>query len=276
MDERWSARMRRDWDQRAREDWMRNVLDNGTEDEEAFFESGRHYMRVHEEKYLPQGVKIDPEWKVLDVGCGVGRVTFAFGEVCREVIGTDVSPEMIDRADRFNRQRFHMDHVRFLVGSGHDLSVFENETFDLVYCGLVLGHVPTQEIIAHYLEEFHRVLKPGGYCIAMTQDYGPIDPENPTGQGTRFGASELYGTILERGLAYQVVRTSTYGHLGFWFGMQRHPEGLSTQLLISLLHSLQRSLHERERKLREYLLEDPARSPYGDYVLPKENDPRRA
>ena len=37
---------------------------------------------------------------VMDIGCGAGRYAIAFAQMCRSVIGTDLSPQMIDYAKK--------------------------------------------------------------------------------------------------------------------------------------------------------------------------------
>jgi SAM-dependent methyltransferase len=55
----------------------------------------------------------------------------------------------------------HLANVHLWHGNGYDLEVFEGDQFDLVYCGLVLQHMP-KTTVYNYLLETHRVLKPQG------------------------------------------------------------------------------------------------------------------
>lgn len=54
--------------------------------------------------------------RVLDVGCGIGRVTFAVADLSREVVGMDISRTAIEAAQR-ELERRGVPNIRFLLGS---------------------------------------------------------------------------------------------------------------------------------------------------------------
>ena len=91
------------------------------------------YLRVAAENGM-----YDSASRVLDVGCGAGIYSVAFGKTCREVIGTDVSDEMIAGA-RENAYRYGAYNVTF---HQIDWYGFELETmgwegqFDLVFANM--------------------------------------------------------------------------------------------------------------------------------------------
>ncbi|HMD30961.1 MAG TPA: class I SAM-dependent methyltransferase, partial [Candidatus Acidoferrales bacterium] len=93
----------------------------------------------------------------LEIGCGVGRMTAAFAQEFGEVIGIDVSPEMVKKA----RAR-ELPGARFLVGSGCDLSGVEDRSADFAFSYIVFQHIPEKAVILRYFEEAARVLRPGG------------------------------------------------------------------------------------------------------------------
>src|SRR5882757_9791456 len=102
VDSELLSKMQRGWDERARENarFYVNTASEGWRDEE-FFESGRSTVR---EEILTDMINIcqgkDPkEMTVLEIGCGVGRVTRALAEVFGQVHGVDVSGEMIRQAN---------------------------------------------------------------------------------------------------------------------------------------------------------------------------------
>jgi ubiquinone/menaquinone biosynthesis C-methylase UbiE len=98
---------------------------------------------------------------VLDFGCGVGRLTQALADYFQSAIGVDIAPTMISRAKEFNR---HGKACEFIVNTNADLSIFQNNYFDFIYCNIVLQHMaPT--LALSYLSEFIRVLKPSGIAI---------------------------------------------------------------------------------------------------------------
>ncbi len=106
---------------------------------------------------------VDPaqlkEWKVLDVGCGTGRILKVLAAKVREAYGVDFSAEMI----RLARSRLEgVPNVTTLKNDGATLSMFDDETFDFVFSFAVFQHIPSRSQIDSYLKEFYRILKSGG------------------------------------------------------------------------------------------------------------------
>jgi len=147
-----AERMRRDWDQRASEDADRFVYTRDSEADEAdFLASGRANFHQLVRPYLPvllQGA--DPRrCRVLEIGCGVGRMTRWFADTFGEVHALDVSPGMMERA----RSRLaDLPNVVLHLGSGVDLDGLPDESFDLVFSYIVFQHVPSAEVIAVHLK----------------------------------------------------------------------------------------------------------------------------
>jgi SAM-dependent methyltransferase len=97
--------------------------------------------------------------RVLDFGCGMGRVARPFAARFREYVGIDVAEGMVARA-----RELHADlrNCTFVASSGPDLAVFRDGSFDLVYSSLVLQHLPDRGAVERYLAEFLRVVRPDG------------------------------------------------------------------------------------------------------------------
>lgn len=96
--------------------------------------------------------------RVLDLGCGMGRVLKHIAPYCREAVGLDVSNRMLSLA----RKRIAgIENVSLARGSGADLSMFEDDSFDFCYA-IQMFHQIEREDTIKYLVEIERVLKPGG------------------------------------------------------------------------------------------------------------------
>ena len=93
--------------------------------------------------------------KVLDCGCGSGRLVDLFRRDGARVTGLDQSKEMLRVAMR------RSPGANFLVGSVFDVPFGDGE-FDVVTCSQVLTHLHTYE---SPIREFQRVVKRGGTIL---------------------------------------------------------------------------------------------------------------
>jgi ubiquinone/menaquinone biosynthesis C-methylase UbiE len=162
VDSELLSKMQREWDERAREN-ARHYVNTAQENwkDEEFFESGRATVR---EEILTDMINIcqgrDPkEMTVLEIGCGVGRVTRALAEVFGQVHAVDVSGEMIRQAQEGNR---NVGNAQFHQNNGADLSVLGDIKIDFAFSSIVFQHIPSREVIDNYVGEVGRVLRPGG------------------------------------------------------------------------------------------------------------------
>lgn len=107
--------------------------------------------------------------KVLDVGCGNGRLADRLEREGRQVqyVGVDASPELIAIAST-QKSRWHHIAAEFRVA---DIAtpgwgdVFEQSSFDLAVTLAVLHHVPSFELRRGVLREIHALLKPDARLI---------------------------------------------------------------------------------------------------------------
>jgi SAM-dependent methyltransferase len=93
--------------------------------------------------------------RALDAACGTGRHARHLVELGYEVLGIDLTPEMLERA------AINVPQARFLEA---DLLAIPaaDEQLDLVVCGLALSHVAD---LRAGVEELARVLRPGGQLV---------------------------------------------------------------------------------------------------------------
>lgn len=155
-------KMQRDWDARAREN-ARYYVNTAREDwsDEEFFRSGE--QTVMEEVLTDMTNICQGIWprrmKVLEIGCGAGRVTRALADLFGQVHGVDVSGEMIRQA----RQALGgLPNVFLYQNNGKDLSVLPpGAQFDFAFSSIVFQHIPSRAVIENYAGEVHRLLRPG-------------------------------------------------------------------------------------------------------------------
>ncbi|MEM6526826.1 MAG: class I SAM-dependent methyltransferase, partial [Chloroflexota bacterium] len=99
--------------------------------------------------------------RALDFGCGVGRLTQPLAKHFEQVDGVDVAQTMIDIARDINRFE---GRCTYHHNEKSDLTLFPDDTFDLINSSLVLQHIPRPASL-NYIREFMRVLKPGGLAF---------------------------------------------------------------------------------------------------------------
>ena len=157
-------KMQRDWDQRARQNARHFVNTAQTAwDDEEFFASGESTVT---EQILNDMINIcqgkDPkQMKVLEIGCGAGRVTRALAGVFGEVYAVDISGEMVRQA----RQALaDLPNVTIEQNNGRDLSILGDLKVDFAFSTIVFQHIPSKEIIESYVREVHRLLRQNGLC----------------------------------------------------------------------------------------------------------------
>lgn len=159
--------VRRDWTRLGERDplWAVSVAPDkrgGRWDVEEFLATGRADVEATMAWLDRLGLR--RRWqRVLDFGCGAGRLSQALAEHAEEVVGVDVSAPMLEVARRLDRGG---GRCEFVLNDAPDLSRFDDNSFDLVYSELVLQHLPAP-LIEAYLAEFMRVLRGGG--TAMVQ-----------------------------------------------------------------------------------------------------------
>jgi ubiquinone/menaquinone biosynthesis C-methylase UbiE len=108
------------------------------------------------DRYLPAG------GKVLDLGCGNGRVALALAARGFRAEGLDISPSMIEEA-RAAATATGVD-ARFRVGDAVKLPHDENELDAVVFACNGIGHLTRDGKLA-CLVEMQRVLRPGGVAL---------------------------------------------------------------------------------------------------------------
>ncbi len=100
-----------------------------------------------------------PGERVLDLGCGNGRLLEPLKGKEIDYFGVDNSEELIEIAKKRYPSR-----VKFQVADALNLP-FPNNYFDKIYSIAALHHVPSKEFRLQFLKEARRVLKPEGLLI---------------------------------------------------------------------------------------------------------------
>jgi ubiquinone/menaquinone biosynthesis C-methylase UbiE len=112
----------------------------------------------------------DPSACVLDVATGPGFMAFAFSPRVASVLGVDLTPAMVERAQA-ESSRLSLANVHFQEGDVEGLP-FADATFDITTCGSAFHHFLNPHRV---LTEMVRVLRPGG-LVAISDITTSEDP----------------------------------------------------------------------------------------------------
>lgn len=101
--------------------------------------------------------------KVLDIGCGNGRLTGAFNDKKINYLGVDSSEKLIAAAKR--NQELGIKNQEFSVGNILELDKILEKDFDYVFCVAVLHHLPGDDLRVAALEQMKNKIKADGKII---------------------------------------------------------------------------------------------------------------
>jgi ubiquinone/menaquinone biosynthesis C-methylase UbiE len=113
------------------------------------------------------GYKPTPNDTVLEIGCGIGRLTRVIAPEVSCVIAIDISENMLAIA-----REARLPNADFRIAEGFSLPGIPNGSVDLALGYCVFQHLPSHSALESYLVEMCRVTKPRG-LIAFT--LGPRD-----------------------------------------------------------------------------------------------------
>ena len=124
------------------------------------FEIENPYAKNYNASSIIERLDIKPGMRVLDAGCGPGRVTIPLARAVGtqvEVVAIDIQPRMLRRAQQ-KAQAAGLTNIRFqeLAIEGGKLG---DAQYDRVLLVTVLGEIPNRESA---IREIYRALKPGG------------------------------------------------------------------------------------------------------------------
>jgi SAM-dependent methyltransferase len=205
--------MKADWDERARENAMHYVA-SGEQDwnEDEFYASGRQSTQdliVADLVAICRG--LDPKQMViLEIGCGLGRMTRHLADIFGKVQAVDVSGEMIARAQEGLAD---LTNVGLHETNGADLALFPDELFDFCFSFIVFQHIPLREAVVNYMEEVHRTLKHDRLFKFQVQGFTELT-ETDTWIGV--GLSEQDMLELADWIGFEVLRMEGQGTQYFW------------------------------------------------------------
>ncbi|MFC1688839.1 methyltransferase domain-containing protein [Pseudomonadota bacterium] len=116
------------------------------------------------EAFSECGLEVNRHRKVLDFGVGWGRIArFFLEQIPKEnIFGIDVTQDFVDVC----KETF--DSQNFSVCAAFPPTELEDNSFDYIVAYSVFSHL-SESACRQWMEEFHRILKPGGMVAVTTR-----------------------------------------------------------------------------------------------------------
>ena len=134
------------------------------------------------ESYLRRFIELaglKPEHRILDVGCGIGRIAIPLTKFLNSK-GSYEGFDIVEKGINWCKKHISQNHPNFnflhidLKNDLYNLKTnqearnfifpYKENEFDLAVLTSVFTHMMPDDV-SHYLQEIHRVLKPGGKCF---------------------------------------------------------------------------------------------------------------
>lgn len=188
-----SLRMKAAWEVRALRNPMHYVADfRWRWNEEEFFATGRDDV----DRFLSEAGWSDTSGRrLVEVGCGLGRMSRHFAARYAHVTALDISSAMVRRARRLNAGH---PNIEFVVGTGSDLSGIPDASHDDAVSYVVFQHIPDPEVVHRYAGELVRVLRRGGRFRFQARN-DAAHGEADTYRGTSIDVGEMRATLERAG-----------------------------------------------------------------------------
>jgi SAM-dependent methyltransferase len=210
-------KMRQDWDERARENARFYVNTERTDwTDKDFFSSGEQTVAeeiLTDMTNVCQG-KNPQRMRVLEIGCGAGRITRALAKLFGEVHAVDVSGEMVALAREALRP---FPHAHVYQNNGFDLAAVPALEFDFAFSMIVFQHIPDRAIIENYVRETARLLRPGALFKFQVQGDTSLAPDpGDTWLGVAFSEQDARAMATRQGFELRYCHGAGQQYFWLW------------------------------------------------------------
>jgi len=134
-----------------------------------------HVLKMYKDAYDLSIEKVhsilSPDQQVLEIGCGSGIISLGIAPYAKQVVATDISPQMISVAQN-KAENLSVSNVVFRVCDGYAIP-YDDKSFDVVLLFNILHVVKEPAALLH---EAYRLLKPGGCLVSATDCYAEPVP----------------------------------------------------------------------------------------------------
>jgi SAM-dependent methyltransferase len=121
------------------------------------------WLTAEEQDLFLEWLHLSRSSQLLDLACGSGRPTLRIAQKTGcHVSGVDLHDEAIASAKASARELGYEGRTKFYQGNAAERLSFADASFDAVTCIDAINHLPNR---LRALEEWRRVLKPGGHLL---------------------------------------------------------------------------------------------------------------
>ena len=132
----------------------------------------------------------------LELGCGYGRNTERLRQLAKSIVLVDVNQSCLDGCFRRFGDRLDGCTFEYRKTIGNSLAGVSDSSITLAYCWDTMVHFD-KTVVADYVAEIARVLRPGGRAFLHYSNVGALSPDSnfATNPGTR---SDMSAEIMVR------------------------------------------------------------------------------
>ena len=179
---------------------------------------------------MRQAAALVPGSRVLDVGCGPGIVAESLSGEAGEVVGCDLTPEMLNKA-RERCQVAGLSNVSFVAGRAESLP-FEDGSFDAIVSRSAVHHLP-EPLPA--LQEMARVVRRGGRVVTVDVTsadlaadaalHNALEVLRDPSHARMLSRDELHAALARAGLGFEsCTEWINHREFGEWLKITSAPE----------------------------------------------------
>jgi SAM-dependent methyltransferase len=117
-------------------------------------------LRLDMIKMMLRGQDLEGK-RVLDVGCGIGDLSFILTACGAHVTGVELDPQKVSQATSIAK-RWHFEGLHFLAADVTKLDQMNLGQFDAIFCIALLEHIQDDRVLLHQLQG---MLRPGGIFV---------------------------------------------------------------------------------------------------------------
>ena len=220
---------------------LKHQNENAVLDVAAGQEHSNVYRNYFTTNYILKNIALKKKQRILDFGCGVGRITKVLAERAAEVVGVDSNQAMIEEAKKFSGKRKNSTYQLLT-----ELKIpIQDNYFDIVFSHWVFQHINDNESVL-WLKEIKRVLMTKGKVILFEQ----VKRESVISANHSFRSLQHYKTLFEKAelkiiSTYPVMRVPARG-MSFWNKLP------ALKILLPVLSFIDQVTINRKPKQAEY------------------------